>query len=179
MNCHRCNKTLNGEKVNGYHYKESGLDTVCLDGVTVFKCENGHRLVHIPFIEKLHDAIAYDLLVKRGLLTAKEFRFIRKWIGLTMHKLAATLGVSRNTIYRYEVKGQSTAPADHSLRMLAMRIKEEACQRQMYFEVVIQELFEKMAKKPAKPAKITIDVENLPQHPSQTSQEAQAQPASA
>jgi YgiT-type zinc finger domain-containing protein len=162
MICFKCSKKMTSERTTRYHYKESGLNTVYLIGVNVYKCECGHKLVSIPVIEKLHDAIAYDLLKKASLLTAKEFRFLRKWIGLTINDLAATLGVARITISRCENKGEMTTHSDHSLRMLAMRIKEEVCRRRMYQEIAIQELFEKMTKRPSKPARITIDVDNLP-----------------
>jgi DNA-binding XRE family transcriptional regulator len=165
---------MRSEKTALYHYKESGLDHVCLQGVTVFTCGRGHTLVHIPHIEMLHDAIAYNILRKPPLLTSNEFRFLRKWIGLTMNELAHALGVSRNTIHRCENKGEITRPYDHLLRMLVAKKKEAPCQRQMYLEIAMHELFEKMAKKHLKPATITIDVGKLPQHPSQ-SQEPQSQ----
>lgn len=179
MTCHKCKSEMKGEKIPLYHYKESGLDNVCLEGVTVFKCERGHKLVHIPHIEMLHDAIAYNTLKKPPLLTAKEFRFLRKWIGLTMNELARELEVSRNTIHRCEKKGEITRPYDHLLRMLVAKKKESSCQRQMYIEIAMNEVFEKMAKKHVRSAKMTIDVAKLPQHPSQASQEPQSQLADA
>jgi DNA-binding transcriptional regulator YiaG len=166
---------MHGEKA-GYHYKESGLDDVRLHGVTIYKCEDGHKLVHIPNIEMLHDAIAYSILRKPPLLTAQEFRFLRKWVGLTMSELAKELGVSRMTIHRCEnEKDYIMRPHDHMLRMLAAKRKEDSCKRQMYVQIAFEELFAKIANKHSKPAKITIDVENLPKHPSQASQESQLQ----
>ena len=82
---------MKGEKVSVYQYKESGLDNVSLEGVTIYKCEHGHKLVHIPHIEMLHDAIAYNTLKNPPCLTPKEFRFLRKWIGLTMNKSLLSL----------------------------------------------------------------------------------------
>lgn len=173
MTCHICNKVMIAEKIKLYHYKESGLDSVYLAGVTSLRCEKGHRLVLIPYIEMLHDAIGYDLLKKPDLLVPKEFTFIRKWIGLTMAEVAKALGLSRMTIHRCEkVKDYITRPHDHLLRMLAAKRKERSCQRQMYAQILMDELFEKLGSKHPKAAKITIDVEDLPQHPSQASRES-------
>lgn len=155
------------EKAGLYQYRECGLDDVWLAGVTIMKCEEKHTLVHIPHIEMLLDAIAYDLLKKSDLLVPKEFTFIRKWIGLTMLELAKELGVSRMTIHRCEKNKDITRPYDHLLRMLAIKKKEQSCQRQMYARILMEDLFEKLAHKHPKPAKIKIDVGNLPQHPSQ------------
>ena len=175
MTCHRCKTEMKAEKIPVYHYKESGLDNVRLEGVTILKCERGHKLVHIPHIEMLHDAIAYNTLKKPPLLTAQEFRFLRKWIGLTMNELAHELAVSRGTIHRCEKKGEITRPYDHLLRMLVAKKKESSCQRQMYLEIAMHEVFEKMVKRHLKSAKMTIDVEKLPQHPSQASRQPQSQ----
>lgn len=175
MTCYKCKSEMRGGKVPVYQYKESGLDNVSLEGVTIYKCQHGHKLVHIPHIEMLHDAIAYNTLKNPPCLTSKEFRFLRKWIGLTMNELARELGVSRNTIYRCEKKGQITRSTDHLLRMLVAKKKESSCQRQMYIEIAMQELFEKLAKKHLRSARMTIDVHKLPQHPSQASQAPNAQ----
>lgn len=175
MTCYTCKSDMKREKVHDYQYKESGLDNVILDGVTIYKCDHGHKLVHIPHIEMLHDAIAYNTLKNPPCLTQKEFRFLRKWIGLTMHGLAQELGVSRNTIYRCEKKGQISRVNDHMLRMLVAKKKEASCQRQMYIEVAMREIFEKLAKKHLRSVRMTIDVDRLPQHPSQASQDQHAQ----
>jgi DNA-binding XRE family transcriptional regulator len=150
--------------VDRYRYKESGLERVYVLGVNLYKCECGEKLIHIPFIERLHDAIAYDLLKKKTLLIGEEFRFLRKWVSLTIEELKSKLGVSKITIIRCE-KGQITPHSDHCMRMFVMRVKEQVCQRQMFVEINVGELFEKMPSKATGPARITIDkdtLENLP-----------------
>ena len=92
-----------------------------------------------------------------------------------MNELAEELGVSRNTIYRCEKKGQIARTNDHMLRMLVAKKKESSCQMQMYLQIAMQEIFEKLAKKHLRSSRMTIDVDTLPQHPSQANQDPRAQ----
>lgn len=147
-----------------YHYKESGLDTVWLRNCVVsYKCACGERLVEIPDIERLHDAIAYTLLQKPSLLHGKEFRFLRKWIGATAEQLRQKLGgVSRITVSRWENgKSSITAQTDHLMRLYVMRVKEDAVQRRMFEKIKIQEILEQMKRTGRKKLPITITKDNI------------------
>ena len=131
------------------------------------KCECGRKLVQIPMIERLQDAIAYELLRKKSLLIGADFRFLRKWVGLTSVKLASALGFkSRVSLSRWENgKEPITAATDHAMRLLVMRIKEQAIDRRMFESVQIEEYFEKIVKRKTVQPRITIDkdkIENLP-----------------
>lgn len=141
-----------------YHYRESGLSNVYLENIASYQCECGERLVQIPAIDRLHDAIAYYLLKKPSLLTGEEFRFLRKWVGLTANQLLPLLGVkTRISIPRWENgKAPITAPTDHAMRLLVMRLKEESLHQRMFTEIEIQEHFEQMGAKAGKPLRITI-----------------------
>jgi putative zinc finger/helix-turn-helix YgiT family protein len=141
-----------------YHYRESGLSKVYLQNIASYRCDCGEKLVQIPAIDRLHNAIAYYLLKKPSLLTGEEFRFLRKWVGLTANQLLPLLGVkTRISISRWE-NGNApiTTSTDHAMRLLVMRLKEEALHQRMFTEIEIQEHLERMAGKPGKPVRMTI-----------------------
>ncbi len=58
-----------------------------------------------------------------------------------------------------------TASTDHAMRLLVMRLKEEALHQRMFTEIEIQEHFERMAWKLGKPVQITISKEMLDRLP--------------
>lgn len=166
MICPNCGKKSVRSEVDRYKYVESGLNNVWLRGVNVYQCPCGEKFVQIPGIEALHDAIAYHLLKKPSVLTGQEFRFLRKWLGLTGEELARSLGTSRVSISRWENETvKITSATDHLIRLLALRIKEETWKQQMNLEITIQELLETIATKPAKNFSIMITKEMLKRPP--------------
>lgn len=168
MNCLKCGKEMSQTLIRRYHYKESGLNHVFLrDSVTSLKCECGQRFVEIRGIERLHDAIAYELLQKKTLLHGQEFRFLRKWVGFTSVNLAQVLGrISRITVSRWENgKSPITGATDHLMRLLVIRVKEQAINQRMFETIKIQEFLEKIKDATLQPAPITINrdkIRNLP-----------------
>ena len=163
MTCPQCGATLpRPEVVRLYHYRESGLDNVYLRDIATYRCACGERLVQIPAVERVHDAIAAELLAKPSLLTGSEFRFLRKWVGLTAPELASALGIkTRITISRWENdKAPLTAAADHAMRLLVMRMKEDALNRRLFEHVTVAEQFRRIAPT-ARRFRITIDPEDL------------------
>jgi len=160
----QCGKPVKISLVGLYQYKESGLSHVYLkDAVRLHHCNQGHRFVEIRMIDRLQDAIAYELLRKKALLTGQEFKFLRKWIGLTAEKLASALGYkSRQSVSRWEnEKEPLTAATDHAMRLFVLRLKEETINGRMFEHVHIREYFEQIASKPGKPSRITIDRQTL------------------
>lgn len=102
-----------------YHYTESGLDNVWLDGgVTVRRTPRG-EVVSVRNIDGLHEAIGRNLVEERKHLSGREFRFLRHEVGLSQAALARLLGVSEQAVARWE-KGRSKLPvaADGTLRLL-------------------------------------------------------------
>jgi putative zinc finger/helix-turn-helix YgiT family protein len=167
MTCPRCGKALKRTIVKSHQYRESGLGNVYLQNIPAYQCECGERLMQIPAMDRLHDAIAYHLLKKPSLLTGEEFRFLRKWVELTANQLAALLGVkTRISVSRWENgKAPITVATDHAVRLLVMRLKEDALQQRMFAEIETQEHFERIAGKPGKPVRITISKEMLDRVP--------------
>jgi len=104
-----------------YKYEASGLNIVLLD-VEVSRCpECGEREVHIPNIEGLHRAVALALIRRRERLAPSEIRFLRKYLGLSSGDFAKHVGVSAETVSRWE---QGRTPmgttADRLVRMLVV-----------------------------------------------------------
>lgn len=165
MNCLQCENEMSSALVPTYHYKESGLGNVYLkDSATIYRCACGEQLIEIPTIERLNDAIAYATLTKKSLLAPAEFRFLRKWIGLTAEKLAVSLGVkSRHSISYWENGKRIITPqTDHAMRLLVLRLKEHAINQRM--DIEIEAYLGRTAKK-SKSERITIDsttIKNLP-----------------
>lgn len=163
MTCPKCGATLpRPEVVRLYHYRESGLDNVYLRDIATYRCTCGERLVQIPAVERVHDAIAAELLAKPSLLTGPEFRFLRKWGGLTAPELASALGIkTRITISRWEnEKSPLTAAADRAMRLLVMRMKEDALNRRLFEHVAVAEQFRRIAPT-ARRFRITIAPKHL------------------
>jgi len=101
------------------HYKMCGLDDVYLmNGFKVHETAYG-RGVAVENADELHRAIGMYLVRHRKVLSPKEFKFLRKSIKLTQEDLAECLGVTSQTIARYE-KGQTEVPgpADRLTRMI-------------------------------------------------------------
>lgn len=163
MKCPMCGLSVKATTIPDYHYKGSGLPHVHLDhSVYRYACAKGHSFVEITGMERLHDVIAYQLLKKRTLLTPEEFKFLRKWVGLTAEKLSALLGFkSRITISRYE-NGRKVinGASDHAMRLLVLRVKEQFINERMNMEIEIHEWLSGITGK-SKPAQITINCDTL------------------
>ena len=72
---------------NWLHYTACGLDNVWLaSGFTVKETKYG-KGVSIEDVDGLHQLLASNLVEKKGLLTGKEFRFLRVHLGLTQQSL--------------------------------------------------------------------------------------------
>ena len=68
------------EKIETYHYTESGLDNVYLE-TPVFRCNKCKEVIaDIPVMGELHMHITVDLIKKDSLLADKEIRFYKRSI---------------------------------------------------------------------------------------------------
>jgi putative zinc finger/helix-turn-helix YgiT family protein len=123
MKCPICNsETVRTHET--YHFTESGLDYVYLEGVDLFKCSCGEVIVSIPAMPQLHSIIAFDVIRKKSLLIGQEIRFLRKNMGLTATKLSKIIGVDNATVSRWENGKQLiTKPHDHFIRLVYSNIK--------------------------------------------------------
>jgi putative zinc finger/helix-turn-helix YgiT family protein len=105
-----------------FSYSASGLPGVTLKAVEVSRCPNcGEFEVSIPRIEQLHRTLASVLIQKGTPFTGAEIRFLRKFLGWSGSDFAQHIGVTPETVSRWE-QGKETmsAPADRALRLMVV-----------------------------------------------------------
>jgi len=108
-----------------YLYRESGLTHVTLVGIEVTRCARcGEHEAVIPKIQQLHEAIAAALSRKAARLLPEEVRFLRKHLGWSGGDFAAHLGVSRETVSRWETGAAAMGPIAERLLRLATATRE-------------------------------------------------------
>jgi len=121
MKCAECGGSL---KVTGdtHRYAESGLPNVVLHGVQVRTCGTcGEEEVAIPNIAGLHRCIAAMLVTRKSALAAAEFRFLRQYLGQSSMDFAKTLGVTPETLSRWENSKRDIPPVvDRVVRLLVV-----------------------------------------------------------
>lgn len=83
-------------------YPECGVDDIVLGGVTVHRCTRGHEDLRLRDVVGLHHAIACDVARRDGRLLPKEIRFLRSALDYSVGGFAESLGVSRETVSRWE-----------------------------------------------------------------------------
>lgn len=102
MKCPACRHEMIRSTEN-HRYTESGLPNVVLVGIEVRRCPHcGETAVAIPRIEELHRILAMTLIRERGRLTPDEIRFLRKWLGWSGVDFAKHMGVTPETVSRWE-----------------------------------------------------------------------------
>jgi putative zinc finger/helix-turn-helix YgiT family protein len=121
MKCPDCNEPMTVTQEN-YSYEGSGLPYVTLVGVEVRRCAAcGEHEVVIPKIEQLHRTMAMAVIEKRTRLTAAEIRFLRKYLGWSGVDFARHMGVTPESVSRWEnEREQMTAVADRLLRLMVV-----------------------------------------------------------
>ena len=88
--------------IEGYHYRECGLDNIyLLNGYVVEKSPYG-EVVTIHDIDGLHRAIGTYLVRERKDLTGTEVRFLRHELGMSQKVLGDVLGKTEQTVARWE-----------------------------------------------------------------------------
>jgi len=87
---------------NEYRYTASGLDNVILVGLKKVKDDHGEECVTIPNINKLHEAIAMNILKRNGGMTGAELKFLRTLMGMTQAELGKIVNREAQTIGRWE-----------------------------------------------------------------------------
>jgi len=125
MKCPSCGKEMKKVKKN-YKYVDSGLNNVILTGIGIYECKCGEEIPEIKNIERINKRIANALVLKTALLSGKEFRFIRKQLGLKEKDIALLLGVDPVSISRWENSNAKIGMSnDKLMRMLYVQALEE------------------------------------------------------
>ena len=89
-----------------YHYISCGLDNIYLkNGFTIEDGPHG-KGVSIKDIDGLHAAIAKGVVNKKGIITPKEFKFLRHELDLSQKALGTLLDKSDQIVAKWE-KGES------------------------------------------------------------------------
>ncbi|KTB62489.1 transcriptional regulator [Pseudomonas veronii] len=100
-----------------YEYKGCGFRGVFLtDGYTIVDTPYGSG-VTITDIDRLHAAIADELVEQEHEMTGQQFRFLRKQLGLTQEHLTPLFGVDVQTIANWEKRQEEAIPRTSSLAM--------------------------------------------------------------
>lgn len=116
--CYECGRTMEGRKEN-YRYIESGLDSVVLRDVLVFRCRQcGAAVPQIMSANILHRLIAIRLLTKEYRLSGAEVRFLRKAVGYSATQLAKMAGTSKQVVSRWENRSSMGQDSDRLVRLL-------------------------------------------------------------
>jgi putative zinc finger/helix-turn-helix YgiT family protein len=121
MSCAECgNEQVSIERNAAIRYDMGGLHNVTLQGVEVRRCAAcGEESIKIPRIGQLHRLLASLLIGQPRLLVGDEIRFLRKHLGLSTRDFAHRMGVSRETVSRWENDKETMGePTDHLLRAL-------------------------------------------------------------
>jgi putative zinc finger/helix-turn-helix YgiT family protein len=103
-------------------YVACGLPHVTLVGVEVRRCAAcGEHEVVIPKIEQLHRVIAHAVITQRARLTGAEVRFLRKYLGWSGVDFARHMGVTAESVSRWENDREPMSPtADRLVRLMVV-----------------------------------------------------------
>ena len=119
MKCQQCGTAMKTRREN-FSYTASGLQGVTLVGVEVSRCPGcGEFEVSIPRIEQLHRALARFVIQKDTPFTGAEVRFLRKFLGWSGADFAKHIGVTPESVSRWEQDREiMSPPADRALRLM-------------------------------------------------------------
>jgi DNA-binding transcriptional regulator YiaG len=119
---HDCSKTLRQHAATNskpYHFLDSGLPNVYLIGVRYWVCEEcGAQSAEIPAPEQLMNLIAESVVMKPGMLTGREIRFLRKRVGKRAADFAALINKTPEHFSKLETEALPLhEPTDKLIRL--------------------------------------------------------------
>ncbi len=120
--------------MTAYLYKQlNNISIYLINGVT-YDTLDGENYVSFRDLEGLHDSICLYLVTHKSPLSSAAFKFIRNTLDYTQKYLGELLGVSGQTIARYE-KGTSpiSMTIDKFLRRLYL---EKTCLKENRIDIV-------------------------------------------
>jgi len=135
MKCLQCGSEMTTRRED-FDYSRCGLPVILL-GLEVRHCAKcGERHPLIPMVEELHRVIANEVVRKKTRLVGAEVRFLRSWLGLSGRRFARRVGVTPETVSRWENDKQPIGDAEE--RLLRVR----AAQKQFFVEYDIDALLD-------------------------------------
>lgn len=122
MKCNECGGPVTTEHNAVRRYDMGGLPHVQLHGVGVTRCAAcGKEGVVIPRIGQLHRVLSRAFVSQRRMLAPAEIRFLRKHIGLSTDDFAQRMGVTRETVSRWETGAKPMGgQADRLVRLIVL-----------------------------------------------------------
>jgi len=101
---------------------DAALPGVILIGVAVYRCPScGYFEVELPHVEALHRAMAMQWVRQSTRLSGPQVRFLRKWLGWSGQDFARHMGVSAETVSRWENDREPIGgTSDRLLRMMVL-----------------------------------------------------------
>ena len=107
--------------MKAYHYVDSGLDNVFIEGADFLADDAGEACILIRNVNGLHKAIAHGIVTRRSSMNGGELRFLRSEMGMTQAELAELLHREALAVSRWE-RGEIVIDgnAEAVVRLLAM-----------------------------------------------------------
>lgn len=109
------------------HYTACGLDNIYLSSGYLVREVAGERYISVRDVEDLHKTIALYLVRQKKVLSGREVRFLRKQMDLTQRELGGLLGVSDQSVARYEKDMTKLEGASDSLLRLLVAGHVDGC----------------------------------------------------
>jgi len=104
-----------------YQYTECGLNNIVIEGLSVFRDDDGDEVVEIPYINDLHCAIASGIVLHEQGMSGAELRFLRSEMGMTQVELANFLHKDKQTVGRWErAESEIDGTSETVIRKLAI-----------------------------------------------------------
>lgn len=104
---------------HNYHYTECGPDDIYLSNGFRYQMTPRGKSIYIHDIDGLHKAIGLYLVTCKKILSGKEIRFLREEMLASQRSLGRLLGVSEQTVHRWETgKTDIPKPSEYLLRLL-------------------------------------------------------------
>lgn len=123
-NCPICGGDLKEERQDRPYLKGAKLN-VTLKDIQVFTCQScEEEFDSIPRMEELHKTLAIEMATQPNRLTGPEIRFLRTHLGWSGKDFAKTLGVTAESVSRWENdKEKMGTTSERLLRVMVLRLK--------------------------------------------------------
>jgi putative zinc finger/helix-turn-helix YgiT family protein len=127
---------LKMEILSSYKYKEGGLPNVILKGIRRHSCDVcGEEYLDFGDIEQLHSLLASVLIQKSNILTGKEIRFLRKYLGYSSSFFSKLVGYESEHLSRIE--NEKHCVQEVFDRLVRYMVKEKLPNRNYYLQELI------------------------------------------
>lgn len=114
--CRKHQRSHTATQENLYHFLDSGLPNVYLAGVKYWTCDEcKSQWAEIPAPEQLMNVIAESIVLKPGLLSGSEIKFLRKRVGKRAADFAELISKTPEHFSKLETESLKLQPATDKL----------------------------------------------------------------